>query len=63
MAKLRNVLCGLLQSRRYYARLSEIGRFQEPKTGGKYEPGQVFPPLYDYIIALVISLYKSFLAW
>ncbi|XP_020624216.1 polymerase delta-interacting protein 2-like [Orbicella faveolata] len=42
MAKLRNVLCGLLQSRRYYARLSEIGRFQDPKTGGKYEPGQLF---------------------
>lgn len=22
-------------------RLSEVGRFQEPKTSGKYEPGQV----------------------
>ncbi|XP_078355317.1 polymerase delta-interacting protein 2-like [Oculina patagonica] len=39
---MRNVLCGLLQIRRHYARLSEIGRFQEPKTSGKYEPGQLF---------------------
>ena len=40
----------LLLIQRYSSRLSEIGRFQEPKTGGKYEPGQVFPPLYAYII-------------
>jgi len=41
MAKLRSLVCGFLQIRRHYARLAEIGRFQEPKTSGKYEPGQV----------------------
>ncbi|XP_015763218.1 PREDICTED: polymerase delta-interacting protein 2-like [Acropora digitifera] len=42
MAKLRNVIGAFLQIKRRYARLAEIGRFQEPITSGKYEPGQLF---------------------